>query len=135
MENIRMAMPPLQQEVKERLMSSYELSSYDATQLSEDTELADLFFTIARETNNYKAAANWLMGPVKNYLAEEDKTISEINLNPSFLTQLISLIDDGIINFGIASQKIFPHLINNTQVDLREYIRTEVLQIKSADET
>ena len=75
------------------------------------------------------------MGPVKNYLAEEDKTISEINLNPSFLTQLISLIDDGIISFGIASQKIFPHLINNPQVDLGEYIRTEGLQIQSADET
>src|SRR5439155_15703936 len=66
---VRKAMPPLQSEIKGTLLTTYGLPAYDASLLAEDTELAGLFFSVAKETNNYKAAANWLIGPVKNYLA------------------------------------------------------------------
>jgi len=134
-ETIRGAMPPLQSELKERLMNNYQLSSYDATQLAEDTELASLFFAIASETSDYKAAANWVIGPIKNYLAQEDKNDNETEIKSSAIVKLIELIDSGIISFGIASQKIFPHILNNPQTDILQYIQAENLQIQSADET
>ncbi|RYZ45162.1 MAG: Asp-tRNA(Asn)/Glu-tRNA(Gln) amidotransferase subunit GatB, partial [Chitinophagaceae bacterium] len=59
-QNIRQSMPPLQQEVKQRLLADYRLSEYDADQLAEDTELANYFFEVAKETDNLKAAANWV---------------------------------------------------------------------------
>jgi aspartyl-tRNA(Asn)/glutamyl-tRNA(Gln) amidotransferase subunit B len=133
-EAIRKAMPPLQSEIEESLIAKYGLSSYDAAQIAEDTELANLFFSITKETSNYKAAANWLIGPVKNYLAEQDGN-GEVQITPSSIVQLISLIDRGIISFGIATQKIFLHIINNPGTSIEQYIQHENLQIQSGDET
>jgi aspartyl-tRNA(Asn)/glutamyl-tRNA(Gln) amidotransferase subunit B len=134
-EGIRNTMPLLQSEIKEKLIEEYALSSYDAMQLSEDTELAGLFFLTAKETMNHKAAANWVIGPVKNYLLQQDDTEIIKSISPSSLAQLVKLIDEGVISFGIASQKIFPHILNNPQADILQYIKTENLQIQSADET
>ena len=134
-EAVRKAMPPLQSEIKENLQTTYGLSSYDASLLAEDTELAGLFFAVTKETGNYKAAANWMIGPVKNYLSQEDKSLDQSSVNASTIAQLISLIDRGLISFGIASQKIFPHLLSHPQTDVEAYIKSENLALQSANET
>lgn len=130
-ETIRSAMPPLQSEIREKLISQYLLSEYDSGQLAEDPELSACFMSIAKETNNYKAAANWSLGPVKSYLAQEDAPA----LPASAIAQLINLTDEGVISYGIASQKIFPHLLQHPQTDMRQYIQLENLGLQSADET
>ena len=66
---IETEMPALQTEVKEKLIGEYQLSNYDAEQLSNDTELSNFFFELTKQTKNYKAAVNWILGPVKNYLS------------------------------------------------------------------
>lgn len=134
-EAVRKAMPPLQSEIKQRLLNDYNLSEYDASQLAEDTELTEAFFAIAKETSNYKAAANWIIGPVKNYYLQEDKPLDEIGIPHAAIAQLIALTDKGIINYGIASQKIFPHLINHPQTDVERYIQEQNLGLESAGET
>ncbi|GAA4744892.1 Asp-tRNA(Asn)/Glu-tRNA(Gln) amidotransferase subunit GatB [Flavisolibacter ginsenosidimutans] len=134
-ETVRNAMPPLQSEIKEKLQTTYGLSTYDASLLAEDTELAGLFFGIAKETTNYKAAANWVIGPVKNHLTAQDESTDARTLNPSSIAQLISLTDEGLISYGIASQKIFPHLLSHPQTDIEEYIKSESLGLQSSDET
>ena len=113
-------MPPLQSEVKEKLIKEYSLPDYAASQLAEDTEMAELFFSITKETANHKAAANWVVGPVKNQLVQEDKSLAEITLKPSSIAKLIALTDEGTISYGIAVQQIFPHLLNNPQTDIEQ---------------
>ncbi|MDQ6608648.1 MAG: Asp-tRNA(Asn)/Glu-tRNA(Gln) amidotransferase GatCAB subunit B, partial [Bacteroidota bacterium] len=132
-EDIRKLMPPLQSKLKEQLTTQYYLSDYDALQLTEEMELVNFFFEVTKETRNYKAAANWVIGPVKNYLAEENKTVDEIQPLASTIAQLISFIDKGVISFGIASQKIFPYVVSNPMADVGEYIKGENLQMQSAD--
>jgi len=133
-EQIRQAMPPLQSQLKEKLTNEYGLSDYDATQLAEDTDLSNIFFAVAEYTKNFKAAANWTIGPVKAYLADEQSE-SEKTVSPQAVAELINLIDEGTISYGIATQKIFPQILNNPQTDIRQYIQEQNLQLQSADET
>jgi len=132
-QSIRESMPPLQSEIKQKLSADFGLSDYDANLLAEDTELANLFFAISQQTKNYKAAANWTIGPIKNHLSQEE-TESSGGINPSSIAELIELIDEGVISYGIATQKIFPQILNNPSTNIRQYINDEGLQLQSADE-
>lgn len=131
-EKIRSGMPALQTEIKEKLIAEYQLSNYDAEQLSNDTELSNFFFELTKQTKNYKAAANWILGPVKNYLASNEVTLDEINLSPSSISALIELIDSGKINYGIATQKIFPAVLSNTSLNINRFIEENDLQIQTS---
>jgi aspartyl-tRNA(Asn)/glutamyl-tRNA(Gln) amidotransferase subunit B len=133
-ENIRRSMPPLQSEIKASLLTDYNLPEYDATQLSEDMELVAYFTAVAKETDNTKAAANWVIGPVKNYLSENDLSLDGFPVKPSSIAQMIAAIDKGSISYGIASQKIFPQLLNNPQTNIPQYIQQEGLQLQSGGE-
>ena len=133
-EDIRRSLPPLQSEIKASLLQQYNLPEYDASLLSEDIELATYFMAVAKETSNTKAAANWVIGPVKNHLAENDLSTEEVAIKPSAIAQLIQLIDGGTLSYGIASQKIFPHLLNNPATDIAQYIQAEGLQVQSGGE-
>jgi aspartyl-tRNA(Asn)/glutamyl-tRNA(Gln) amidotransferase subunit B len=132
---IRSTMPPLQTAIKEQIISDYQLPAYDAAQLAEDTELANLFFAVTKETENFKAVANWVIGPVKNYLAEEEKTVTDVHLKPSSIAELINLIDQGVISYGIAAQRILPQLLRDPALIIRQYIQEENLQMQSGNET
>ena len=134
-ESIRKQMPPLQSEIKEKLMREYQLSDYDASLIAEDTELASLFLSVVQHTSNFKAAANWVIGPVKNHLTEEENSISEPTQTATKIAHLIDLIDSGMISYGIAANKIFPHILNNPSLNIHQYIKEENLQLQSADET
>lgn len=130
-ESIRKEMPALQDEIKQRLEKEYGLSSYDAEQISNDTELSNFFFYISKQTSNYKAAANWIIGPVRNHLLSNEQSVDEANLSPASIAQLIQLIDDGKISNGIAVQKIFPELMNDPGMDVLQFIERNHLFVQS----
>lgn len=133
-ETVRQSMPPLQSEIKQQLQTAYNLPEYDASLLAEDTELASYFFALTEETGNYKAAANWVIGPVKNTLAESESPVDDFSIPPSAIATLIELIEKGTISYGIASQKIYPHLLSHPQTDIAQFIQTEGLQQQSGSE-
>ncbi|MBB1284904.1 Asp-tRNA(Asn)/Glu-tRNA(Gln) amidotransferase subunit GatB [Flavisolibacter sp. BT320] len=133
-EAIRKAMPPLQSEIKQQLMTEYQLPEYDASLLAEDTELARYFFDLAKETSQFKAAANWVIGPVKNALADAEESRDDFPVAPAVVAKLISLIEQGVISYGMASQNIFPYLLQRPGADVEAYIREEGLQLQSGSE-
>lgn len=133
-EAIRQTMPPLQSEIKQKLMADYQLPEYDASLLAEDTELAGYFFDLAKETAQYKAASNWVIGPVKNALAEGEESRDHFPVAPAVVAKLIALIDQGVMSYGMASQKIFPYLRQHPSADVEAYIREEGLQLQSGSE-
>lgn len=141
-EGIRKKMPALQSEIKQKLSQEFQLSDYDAEQLSNDTELSNFFFETVRQTSNYKAVSNWIVGPLKNYLASNEVSLEDIGLSPMSIAALIQLIDGGKINYGIASQKIFPELIKNPDLDVIRfteenglYVQTSQTEIESLIDT
>jgi aspartyl-tRNA(Asn)/glutamyl-tRNA(Gln) amidotransferase subunit B len=119
-EAIRQQLPPSTAEIKKELSARYALSDYDAAQLAGNPVLMDYFTALAAETANYKAAANWTIGPVKNWLQQDER--EEFPAPAASVALLIRLIDEGRLSYGIAVQKVLPQLINNPQTDVQEYI-------------
>ena len=108
---IKSSMPALPQELYKKFTSVYALPDYDAGVLTETKEIALYFEEICRYTSNYKAASNWVMGPVKSYLNELTLHIDHFPVSAEALAQLIQLIDAGTVSYSSASQQIFPKMI------------------------
>ena len=132
--NIRNSLPALPEELYAKFLNHYTLSEYDARQLTEEKATADYFESVATQNKNYKAISNWMLGPIKQYLNENNSSFSDINLEPASLSQIIELIEEGKVNFSIASSRILPLLLKNPGKTPRE-IATENNLIQSNDNT
>lgn len=108
---IRRSMPELPAEKQQRLVRQYGIPEYDALVLTESRELADYFEGVCSNTPNYKAASNWVMGPVKSYLNDNGIEASRFPLDPPLLSQLIGLVESGKVSYTAAVQKVFPQLL------------------------
>ena len=131
--DIRSSIPSLPEERLELYIKKYKLPEYDARVLTEEKEFADYFEKIIAHTSNYKAASNWMIGPVKSYLNEHNISITEFSLAPSSVAELIQLSDDGKINFSTASSAIFPVLVKEPGKSASE-IAVQKNLIQDADE-
>lgn len=110
-DRIRKNLPALAEQRMQQYISSYQLSEYDSAVLTEEKVFADYFEEIIRHTNNYKAAANWMLGPVKTWMNEEAKEIDSFPLQPVKIAELIGLVDNGKVSFSVAAGKLFQHLL------------------------
>jgi aspartyl-tRNA(Asn)/glutamyl-tRNA(Gln) amidotransferase subunit B len=110
---VNAAMPELPNALKQRYIKDFQLSEYDAAQLTEDKALSAYFEKLAKAGGDYKAAANWIIGPVKSYLNKNAVEINEYPLAPERLAELIHLIADGKTNFTTASTKLLPVMLED----------------------
>lgn len=120
LEAVKASMPALPRELKEKFITTYKLPVYDASLLTQSKELAQYFETACTFTTNYKAVSNWLMGPIKSYLNETNLEADKLPLAPQKLVQVIELIDSGKLSFANASQKLFPEMLSNPQLEPAE---------------
>lgn len=110
---IKSSMPALPRELYHKYIEQFHLPEYDAQVLTDSKDVALYFEAVCNHTKNYKAASNWIMGPVKSYLNELTLTADEFPIPPAILAELIALVDDGKVSFSVASQKVFPELLKN----------------------
>ncbi len=108
---IAASIPELPADKISRYTSDFGLSEYDAVLISAEKETAEYFDALASQTSHYKAAANWMNGPVKSWLNEQGKPISDFSVKPKDLSGLIALIESGKLNYSVAAQKVFPEMI------------------------
>lgn len=113
LQTIQASMPDLPQELFARFVTSYGLPEYDAQVLTDSKDIALYFNAVCQKTSHYKAASNWIMGPVKSYLNELTLTADQFPLAPDQIVALINLVESGQVNFGVAASRIFPELIKN----------------------
>lgn len=131
-ETVKAQMPKLASELKREYMEVYGLPEYDARIITDEKDLAEYFSSLLNETKNYKAASNWILGPVKNYLNENGITIQKFSLPVTRLAAIIALIDEGKTNFSIASTKIFPVMMQSGKEPLQ--VAEELNLLQSSDE-
>jgi aspartyl-tRNA(Asn)/glutamyl-tRNA(Gln) amidotransferase subunit B len=112
-EKIRSEMPALPNELKHKFHTEFGLSEYDASILTEDKYVSDYFAQIIANTSDYKAAANWIIGPIKSYVNEHAIAFESFPLKADKIAELIVLIEKGITNFSVASNKLLPALLAN----------------------
>ncbi len=126
---IKASISVLPQELLEKFISHYKLSEYDAQVLTDSKDIAVYFESVCKSTANFKAAANWVMGPVKSWLNENQKSADQFPIAASRLSEVIHLIDTGKMNFTIASQRLFPQLISNPEKPVLEIaLELDILQ-------
>ena len=113
-DEIKRSMPPLPNELYTKYIEEFALTGYDAGVITADKEMAIYFEDLLNYTNNYKAAANWLTGPVKSYMNTSGYSINKIKLKPQILAGLIDLVNSGQLNHSSAAHKLLPLLLKNT---------------------
>ncbi len=123
------ALPALPNQLIQEYCLVYGLNDYDARQLCDDKETSDYFKGIIQHTDHYKAVANWLLGPVKQYLNEHSIHLKDFTLSPALLAELINFVESGKVNFSVASSKILPELINSGNAPLAIAQRLNLLQV------
>ncbi|HET8707928.1 MAG TPA: Asp-tRNA(Asn)/Glu-tRNA(Gln) amidotransferase subunit GatB [Pseudomonadales bacterium] len=102
-ESIRAQLPELPNQKKERFMSAYGLSDYDARVLSASKDLADYFEAVVKASGDQaKLAANWVMGDLSAALNKNDLEITECPIAAEHIGGLIKRIVDNTISGKIA---------------------------------
>ncbi len=110
-ETIKNSLPALPAALQKKYTTQYQLSAYDASVICADKEDADFFEALLLHTKNYKAAANWMIGPLKSYCNENNIGFASFPLLPAQIAELIELTNAGKINFNNASGKILHEMM------------------------
>lgn len=113
LDQIQSSMPALPRELYNKYVAELHLPEYDAHVLTDSKDVALYFEELCKLTTNYKAASNWIMGPVKSYLNELNLSADEFPISPNVLVELIDLVDAGKLNFSVASHRVFLELLKN----------------------
>ncbi len=126
-------MPALPGVLFERYTNEFGLSEYDAYNITDQKGIALYYEALIALTQNYKAAANWLMGDIKSYLNEHGMDIQHFPLAPARIAALIGLIDAGKVSSSIASQRIFPAMLGSEKSPLE--LAEQMNLIQSSDQS
>lgn len=116
-EHIRREVPVLQEDRIKNYTSAWGLPEYDAQVLTEEKEIADYFEAVVQHTPAYKSASNWMLGPVRSWLNENNKEISEFPLPPATMAALVRLVEGGQLSFSTASSRLFAYLLQHPEKD------------------
>jgi aspartyl-tRNA(Asn)/glutamyl-tRNA(Gln) amidotransferase subunit B len=119
-DNVRRSIPELHRERSERYVSKYQLSEYDAAILTEEKEFADYFEKVIGGGVKFKSAANWMLGPVKSWLNENNEEIDRFPVTPAKLAVVIKMVEDGKLSFSVASTRLFNELLKDPQKEPSE---------------
>lgn len=133
-DEIAAELPELPSKKIERYTTVFGLSEYDAILLSSEKEIAVYFDELSSKTQHFKAAANWVIGPLRSYLHDNYKHIEDFPVKPDVLADLIGLIDKGKLNYSVAAHQVFPELIKNPGKSAEEMAISLQVLIDTADD-
>jgi aspartyl-tRNA(Asn)/glutamyl-tRNA(Gln) amidotransferase subunit B len=101
-ETIKVKMPELPDAHKERLIKKFGLSPQNAEVLVSYKLLGDFFEKCAEIYYKPEIISNWLVGDLLGFLHEKGIQLQEMKLSPSHITNMLNLVDDGVISGKIA---------------------------------
>ena len=108
---IKESLPELPDQKKDRFVSDYGLSLYDAGVLVAERAIAD-YFEIAAKGRDAKFAANWITSDLFGVLNKQGLEIAESPVSGEHLGGLIDLITDGTISGRIAKD-VFDDMVKS----------------------
>jgi aspartyl-tRNA(Asn)/glutamyl-tRNA(Gln) amidotransferase subunit B len=135
---IKKELPELPFERRTRFQIEYGLPWYDANILVTDKYVGEFYENAAqlleiKNETTYKLLSNWIMTEVLRVLSEKNITISELELNPKFLAELVVLLSDNSISSRIAKD-IFEEMISTKKSPKDIIIEKGITQISNSDE-
>ena len=130
---VRRALPELAPARRRRFTEELGLSDYDASVLTNEKALADLFEAALAEGAPAKTAANWLAGEFLRLLNEGQMAASESHLEAKGLADLISLVENGTISAS-AAKRVFETLFTSGGDPVHIIEKLGLTQISGEDE-
>lgn len=108
---LKASMPALPKEIAKELMKNFGISFSDAAVFADDPELLAYMNSALPAVKQEKSLINWLMGPLRALLNEQEMNISEFGVRGPQLAELINLVDDKMIAQQTALHQLLPEMI------------------------
>jgi len=102
LKNLKKSLGKLPHEKENTLIESYGLREEDAVIIASDSNLADYFEDIVKQGAKPEETAKWVLGQVLRKLKKDNITILEFTIEANRLTELLKVIDEGVINITTA---------------------------------
>ena len=131
--DVKKCLPELPQARQKRFAEEYSLPPGDIEVLTSSPALADYFEGVARQSEDPKGAANWVMGEVLGALKNTDQTITHFSVRPADLARLIELVRDGFVS-NTAAKRIFTLMVETGDPPARIAEREGLVQVRDASE-
>jgi len=100
-DSLKADLPELPDQIKQRMVSEYGLSSYDASVLTEERETA-AYYEAASAGQDRKMVANWMSVELFGALNKAGVSLADCPVAPQQFGALVALITDGTISGKIA---------------------------------
>jgi aspartyl-tRNA(Asn)/glutamyl-tRNA(Gln) amidotransferase subunit B len=130
---IKATLPALPNQLKAKWKTSLGLSDYDVDQITENKEEADFFANWIQTTTHYKAAVNWILGPIREYLHETGLTYTELNKSITQLNEILDLVESNQLSFANATGKVFRGIVGTDLQALQFTQEHQLIQNNSSD--
>ena len=130
---IRKEMPELPREKKQRFMTEYGLSEYEARLLTSERETAEYFEEVlAYYPEDPKRAANWMMNEILRLINELQLPANALKIRPRDLAAIIRMTEEKTVN--VSTGKTLVDLVRKSGKDPRKIVREQNLAMVSDDE-
>jgi aspartyl-tRNA(Asn)/glutamyl-tRNA(Gln) amidotransferase subunit B len=111
-DRIRDALPELPAARRARYRREHSgLSEADVNVLTASVGLSDYFEQVARQTNDPKTSANWMLGEVLAALNDTGQTIEHFTVRPADLAELMTMVRDGVVSHS-AAKRVFAVMVS-----------------------
>ncbi len=130
-DRVRATMPELPAKKRERFLTEYKLTEYDANWLMASRAVSEYFEGAAKVSGDPKEAANWVMGDLAGALKAQGKEIAESPVSAANLGELLALKGKGEIS-GKLAKEIFATMATTGETPLAIIEREGLRQISDA---
>jgi aspartyl-tRNA(Asn)/glutamyl-tRNA(Gln) amidotransferase subunit B len=122
------ALPELPEPKRERFMTRYAITAYDAGVLASERPVADYFEAVVGAGAEAKSAANWVMGEAMSGYNETGR----FGVSAERLSKLIGLVKGGVVSLQ-AAKRVYPELVNGNEEPGAVAERLGLIQVGDAD--
>jgi len=133
-DQLKASLPSLPNDLKKEWKLKFDLSDYDVNQLCENMEEANFFIAMTKNTTHFKAAVNWIIGPIRAYTNENEIGYNELLPYIPYVIELMDLIEKGELNFSVAAGKVFKAIMETPQSPTAYAQANNLLQTNSSAE-
>jgi aspartyl-tRNA(Asn)/glutamyl-tRNA(Gln) amidotransferase subunit B len=102
--DLRLSMPEMPEQARERIMDQFGLSAYDAGLLTLSPDLLAFFDECTHYYHDGKIIANWMMGEMSKLLNQKNLDIGQCRIRPAHMAEMLNLIDQGRISGKMAKE-------------------------------
>ncbi len=151
---IKQSLPEMPRDRRDRFLSEYGLSMYDANIITVSKDTADFFedtlsskpYDSSVKTAKGKSIANWLIGDMAGLMNSSNTGIRDMVITPEMFRHFIDLIDDNVIN-GPAAKAVLEEMFASgkeaalvaeerglTQINDMEFLESTVTDLLNENE-